>query len=157
MFRGAIGIIETVGRIGSIEAGDAMTKAAAVSLLGCEDVGGGLFAVGIRGDVGSVRAALEAGTRAAAAVGELRGVLFLPRPHDDLLPLVEEGFLGVPSWPSPDRLVDLNVHELRNVARSLSRRIDFPLKGREISRANRQQLLDALQPPATPEPESRGD
>lgn len=149
MYRGAIGIIETLGRIGSVEAADAMSKAAAVSLLGQEDVGGGLFAVAIRGDVGSVRAALEAGTHAAATVGEIRGVLFLPRPHDDLGVLLDAVFISglsrrAPNWPARDQLPEKNVHELRALARDLARRVEFPLKGREISRANRQQLLDSI-------------
>ena len=60
MYRGAIGIIETIGQVGSIEAADAMAKCALVELLGREDIGGGYHAVCVRGDVGSVRASLEA-------------------------------------------------------------------------------------------------
>lgn len=143
MYRGAVGIIETVGLVGSVEAADAMAKCADVELLGREDVGGGLHAVGVRGDVGSVRAALEAGARAAEQVGRLQGVLLIPRPHDDL-EVLWDGFAGpgVPvAWP--ESLDDLNVHELRALARSLP---VFPLRGREISRATREQLVAALAP-----------
>ena len=84
MYQGALGIIETIGQVGSVEAADAMTKCAAVELLGREDIGGGYYSVFVRGDVGSVRAALEAGVQAAEQVGQLVGVLFIPRPHDDL-------------------------------------------------------------------------
>ena len=84
LYRGAIGIIETLGQVGSVEAADAMTKAASVQLLGREDVGGGYHSVTVRGDVGSVRAALESGARAAGEIGKVLGVLLIPRPHDDL-------------------------------------------------------------------------
>jgi ethanolamine utilization protein EutM len=148
LFRGAIGIIETVGQVGSVEAADAMTKCAEVDLLGREDVGGGYHAVGIRGDVGSVRAALEAGVRAAEGVGELVGVLLIPRPHDQL-GAVLGGFRGNPlrRRPSLEDLEDYNVPQLRALARRLP---GIELRGREISRANRDQLLGALRKLLTP-------
>lgn len=141
MYRGAIGIIETIGWIGSVEAADAMAKTAFVDLLGREDVGGGHHAVCVRGDVGSVRAALEAGTSAAERVSSLVGVLLIPRPHDDVGEILGE-FSGPQfATPSAEQLEELNVHRLRSLARSQA---DFPLKGREISRATRDQLLEAL-------------
>ena len=85
MYRGALGIIETIGLVGSVEATDAMTKCAEVELLGREDVSGGYHSVLVRGDVGSVRAALEAGVQAAERVGRLAGVLFIPRPSSGAL------------------------------------------------------------------------
>lgn len=80
----ALGMIETKGLIGAIEAADAMTKAANVSLVGKVQVGGGLVAVMVRGDVGAVKAATEAGADAAGRVGELISVHVIPRPHQDI-------------------------------------------------------------------------
>ncbi len=80
----ALGMIETKGLIGSIEAADAMVKAANVSLIGKVHVGGGLVTVMVRGDVGAVKAAVDAGAAAAKRVGELFGVHVIPRPHSDV-------------------------------------------------------------------------
>ena len=87
----ALGMIETKGLIGSIEAADAMVKAANVTLVGKEFVGGGLVTVMVRGDVGAVKAATDAG--AAQRVGELVSVHVIPRPHaevETILPAVKE-------------------------------------------------------------------
>jgi ethanolamine utilization protein EutM len=80
----AIGLIETKGLVGSIEAADAMVKAANVSLLGEERIGGGFVTVIIEGDVGAVKAATDAGAAAAKRVGELVSVHVIPRPHEEL-------------------------------------------------------------------------
>ena len=80
----ALGMIETRGLIGMIEASDAMAKAAKVRLLGYEKIGTGLVTTLCRGEVGAVRAAVEAGAAAAQKVGELVSVHVIPRPHDDL-------------------------------------------------------------------------
>ena len=80
----AIGLIETKGLIGAIEAADAMVKAANVSLLGEERIGGGYVTVIVEGDVGAVKAATEAGAAAAKRVGELVSVHVIPRPHEEL-------------------------------------------------------------------------
>jgi ethanolamine utilization protein EutM len=80
----ALGMIETKGLVASIEAADAMVKAANVSLIGKEHVGGGLVSVMVRGDVGAVKAATDAGAAAAARVGELISVHVIPRPHGDV-------------------------------------------------------------------------
>jgi len=77
----ALGMIETKGLVGSIEAADAMVKAANVNLVGKEIVGGGLVTVMVRGDVGAVKAATDAGAAAAQRVGELISVHVIPRPH----------------------------------------------------------------------------
>ena len=85
----ALGMIETKGLVGAIEAADAMVKAANVSLIGKEQVGGGLVTVMVRGDVGAVKAATDAGAAAAERVGELISVHVIPRPHsegDGILP-----------------------------------------------------------------------
>jgi ethanolamine utilization protein EutM len=80
----ALGMIETKGLVASIEAADAMVKAANVRLVGKVHVGGGLVTVLVRGDVGAVKAATEAGAAAAARVGELLSVHVIARPHNEL-------------------------------------------------------------------------
>lgn len=93
--REALGMIETRGMVGMIEASDAMAKAAKVRLIGYEKVGTGLVTTLCRGEVGAVRAAVEAGAAAAQRVGELVSVHVIPRPHDDLekyLKKVENAF-----------------------------------------------------------------
>ena len=80
----ALGMIETKGLVGSIEAADAMVKAANVYLIGKVLVGGGLVIVMVRGDVGAVKAATDAGAAAAQRVGELISVHVIPRPHGDV-------------------------------------------------------------------------
>ena len=80
----ALGMIETKGLVGSIEAADAMVKAASVRLIGKVHVGGGLVTVMVRGDVGAVKAATEAGAEAVRRVGELVSVHVIPRPHQEL-------------------------------------------------------------------------
>ena len=81
----SIGMVETRGYIGSVEASDAMVKAASVTLVRQIQIGGGLVTVVVKGDVGSVKAAVDAGTAAAKAVGELISSHVSPRPHPDLL------------------------------------------------------------------------
>ncbi len=80
----ALGMVETRGLIGSIEAADAMVKAANVRLIGKEKIGGGFVTVMVRGDVGAVKAATDAGAAAAEKVGELVAVHVIPRPHADV-------------------------------------------------------------------------
>ena len=80
----ALGMIETKGLVGSIEAADAMVKAAKVTLIGKERIGGGYVTVMVRGEVGAVKAATDAGAAAARRVGELVSVHVIPRPHSNL-------------------------------------------------------------------------
>ena len=80
----ALGMIETKGLVGSIEAADAMVKAANVNLIGKVHVGGGLVTVMVRGDVGAVKAAVEAGAANASRLGELVATHVIPRPHQDV-------------------------------------------------------------------------
>ncbi|MCI8504606.1 MAG: BMC domain-containing protein [Lachnospiraceae bacterium] len=89
MEKQALGIVETNGLLASIEAADAMAKAANVSLVGKEKAGGGIVTIMVRGDVGAVKAAVEAGAEAARRVGELRGTHVIPRPHDDVEKILE--------------------------------------------------------------------
>ena len=86
----ALGMIETKGLVGAIEAADAMTKAANVTLVGKEHVGGGLVTVMVRGDVGAVKAATDAGAAAAERVGELVSVHVIPRPHTEVEALLPQ-------------------------------------------------------------------
>ncbi|MDR2183564.1 MAG: BMC domain-containing protein [Clostridiales bacterium] len=90
----ALGMVETKGLVGAVEAADAMVKAANVSLIGKTLVGGGLVTVMVRGDVGAVKAATDAGAAAAGKVGELISVHVIPRPHGDvefILPTLDAG------------------------------------------------------------------
>ena len=80
----ALGMIETKGLVGAIETADAMVKAANVTLVGKETIGGGLVTVMVRGDVGAVKAATDAGAAAAERVGELISVHVIPRPHSEV-------------------------------------------------------------------------
>lgn len=80
----ALGMVETKGLIGAIEAADAMVKAANVTLVGYEKIGSGLVTVLVRGDVGAVKAATDTGAAAAQRVGELISVHVIPRPHTDI-------------------------------------------------------------------------
>ena len=92
MAREALGMIETRGLVAAIEAADAMVKAAEVELIGTEKIGSGLVSVMVRGDVGAVKAATEAGASAASRLGEIVATHVIPRPHADvekILPAVK--------------------------------------------------------------------
>lgn len=80
---GALGLIETKGLVGAIEAADAMVKAANVRVLGHKEIGGGLVTIMVRGDVGAVKAATDAGAVAAGKAGEVVSVHVIPRPHEE--------------------------------------------------------------------------
>jgi len=84
MTQEALGMVETKGLVGAIEAADAMLKAANVELVGNEKIGSGLVTVMVRGDVGAVKAATDAGAAAAETVGELVSVHVIPRPHSEV-------------------------------------------------------------------------
>ena len=88
----ALGMVETRGLVAAIEAADAMVKAANVILVGSEKIGSGLVSVMVRGDVGAVKAAVEAGSAAANSLGEVIATHVIPRPHQDvekLLPAIK--------------------------------------------------------------------
>lgn len=88
----ALGMVETRGLVGAIEAADAMVKSANVSLVGYEKIGSGLVTVMVRGDVGAVKASTDAGAAAAQKVGEVVSIHVIPRPHTDvekILPHIE--------------------------------------------------------------------
>ena len=84
MVKEALGMVETRGLVASIEAADAMCKAANVELVGTEKIGSGLVSVMVRGDVGAVKAAVESGSAAASKLGELVATHVIPRPHNDV-------------------------------------------------------------------------
>ena len=92
--RGALGLIETKGLVGAIEAADAMVKAANVQIVGHREIGGGLVTVLVRGDVGAVKAATDAGAVPAGKAGEVVSVHVIPRPHEET-----EGILAVLTRP----------------------------------------------------------
>lgn len=90
MGREALGLVETIGFVGAVEASDAMVKSANVKLVGYEKIGGGYITVMVRGDVGATKAATDAGAAAAKKVGEVVSVHVIPRPHEDISKLLPE-------------------------------------------------------------------
>ncbi len=90
----ALGMVETRGLVGAIEAADAMVKSANVQLVGKEQIGGGLVTVMVRGDVGAVKSATDAGAAAAEKVGELISVHVIPRPHNEVELILPHGNPG---------------------------------------------------------------
>ncbi|WKS82473.1 propanediol utilization microcompartment protein PduA [Edwardsiella tarda] len=87
----ALGMVETQGVTAAIEAADAMVKSANVTLIGYEKIGSGLVTVMVRGDVGAVKAATDAGASAAHGVGDVKAVHVIPRPHSDVEKLLPQG------------------------------------------------------------------
>ena len=87
----ALGMIETKGYVAALAAADAMVKAANVTIVSREEVGDGLVSVVVKGDVGAVKAAIDAGATAAKKIGELVSVHLIPRPHDDVQKLLPGG------------------------------------------------------------------
>ncbi len=140
----ALGLIETRGLVGAIEAADAMVKAARVRLIGKELSTGGLVVVKVVGEVAAVRAAVAAGQAAAARVGELVSTHVIPRPHPETELLVYEAptppELAEHPW-SRERLESLPVRRLRQLARETP---GVSIHGREVSRADRETLLAEL-------------
>lgn len=146
----ALGMIETTGLVGAIEAADAMLKAAKVRLLDKELTTGGLVVIQVVGEVGAVRSSVDAGARAAEKVGQLIATHVIPRPHEEVEdrllysePLLETQITstGKNGSPAPENLEAYTVTELRALARKTS---GFPLSGREISKAGRDLLLNEL-------------
>lgn len=91
MDKQALGMVETRGLIGAVEAADAMVKAADVRLIGKTQIGSGLVTVMVRGDVGAVKASVEAGATAAKRVGEVYGIHVIPSPHGDVEMILPDG------------------------------------------------------------------
>ncbi len=141
----ALGLVETRGLVGALEAADAMLKAAEVTLIGREPALAGLITVKVIGEVAAVKAAVDAGAAAASRVGELLATHVIPRPDIQTESVVQESPAATPSVrppathpPSLAQLERMPVRELRRLARATP---GFPLHGREISKANREDLL----------------
>ncbi len=132
----ALGLIEMLGFVGVTEAADAATKAAAVELSAVEKIEGGVISIRFLGDVGAVQAAVEAGVQAAQQVGTLVAHHVIPNPHEDLVRV-----FGLARKTAEMDLENLSVHRLRQLARETP---GLSIQGREISRANRAQLLSEL-------------
>ncbi|MBL8983459.1 MAG: BMC domain-containing protein [Gemmatimonadetes bacterium] len=141
----ALGLIETRGLVGALEAADAGAKAANVRLLGAERADAGLVTVKFLGEVAAVRAAVDAGSAAAQRVGQLVSTHVIPRPHDDLGLVVEDDEVA-PGTVSRERLDMAELEQMKVVElRTLARRVaTFPLKGRDVARAGRDELLAAF-------------
>lgn len=147
----ALGLIETRGLISAIEAGDAGVKAAPVELTDAEYSQGGLVTVCFRGDVAAVKAAVDAGAAAAERVGELVSAHVIPRPHQDLDLIAASGTPTMRGEPTRAAgagvhvdsldLLSMKVVELRRAARNVR---GFPLGGRMLARANRDEILDGF-------------
>lgn len=160
----ALGLIETRGLVGSIEAADVMLKTANVRLIGREIVRDGLVTVEIVGEVAAVKAAVEAGATAASRVGELVSQHVIPRPVDDIEDLLARSLSGgteppkplpvprprrqAPAAPAQEKRVTadssspdldaMTVRELRTLARSIE---GLGIQGRQVSKANKELLI----------------
>ena len=145
----ALGLVETRGLVGAIEAADAGLKAADVRFLGSERADAGLVTVMFGGEVAAVKAAVDAGAAAAERVGQLISVHVIPRPHSmlDVIEGDEDGGGPAPPVPMKEGRYDLAQLERARVVelRAIARRIpDFPIRGREVARAGREELLAAF-------------
>ena len=142
----ALGLIETRGFVGVVEAADAAVKAASVQLAAFEQSTGGLVTIKLVGDVAAVQSAVEAGANAAQRVGELVSKHVIPRPHEEVWEVLLTGE-GTPKTKMSDRSADtagadalesMSVVQLRRLAR---RTEGIGITGRQISRANKATLL----------------
>lgn len=146
----AIGLIETRGLVGVIEAADAAVKSAPVELLGIKPIGGGLVSTHFRGEVAAVQVAVQAGVEAALKVSQVISHRVIPAPHLDVenLLLHQPQAAPPPAQPPSDELEDLPVARLRQLVRQLP---DAQLKGRQVSRANKETLLRELRRASAPD------
>lgn len=141
----ALGLVETRGLVGALEAADAGLKAADVRLLGTERADAGLVTVKFLGEVAAVKAAVDAGAAAAQRVGQLVAVHVIPRPHEDLGIAAEDDEASdaplTRDHLDREHLEQLKVVDLRSLARRVA---NFPIKGRDVARAGRDELLAAF-------------
>ncbi len=156
----ALGLVETKGLVAGIEACDAMLKAARVRLVGMEQTVAALITIKVVGETAAVQASMDAGAAAAKRVGQVVSTHVIPRPSDDVYATFVEDLTPRPSASSTpaaphrtpkkaaprrtvkeDGLGEQTVKELRALARE---REDFPLRGREISRATKDELIALL-------------
>jgi microcompartment protein CcmL/EutN len=143
----ALGLVETKGLVGAIEAADAMLKTAAVQLIGIENTIAALLTVKVVGETGAVKAAVDSGASAAEKVGELISCHVIPRPHDDTESIVynqndDIGSGGSDANLTIEKVKAMPVRQLRSLARDVP---GFPIQGREISRANKEILVEKFQ------------
>lgn len=147
----ALGLVETKGLIAGIEACDAMLKAANVRLVGMEQTVPALITIKVVGETAAVRSSVEAGAAAAERVGTVVSTHVIPRPSSDVAAAFIEDVAARPNAPPiagaaaqgnpDDGLEEHTVKELREMAREIE---DFPLRGREISRATKDELVALL-------------
>jgi microcompartment protein CcmL/EutN len=149
MAQAAIGLIETRGLVGVIEAADVAAKSANIRLLGFEAIGGGLVSLRFCGDVASVQTAVQAGAEAARRVCEVVSCHVIPSPHPDLRALLDgssaSGSDPAPqpsTIPSESELETTSVAQLRQLVRQTP---GVQLRGRQVSRANKGTLIAELQ------------
>lgn len=147
MDKKALGLVETKGLVGAIEAADVMLKTAAVQLIGIENTIAALLTVKIVGDTGAVKAAVDAGASAAEKIGELISCHVIPRPHEDTESIIynqsdEINSGGAAANLTIEKVKAMPVRQLRSLARDVS---GFPIRGREISRANKETLVGKFQ------------
>ena len=143
----ALGLVETKGLVGAIEAADAMLKTAAVQLIGIENTVAALLTVKVVGETGAVKAAVDAGASAAEKVGEMISCHVIPRPHDDTESIVYNQSDDINSGGSAanltiEKVKTMPVRQLRSLARDVA---GFPIQGREISRAKKEILVEKFQ------------
>ena len=143
----ALGLVETKGLVGAIEVADVMLKTAAVRLIGIENTIAALLTVKVVGETGAVKAAVDAGASAAEKVGELISVHVIPRPHDDTESIIYNQSDDINSGGSAanltiEKVKTMPVRQLRSLARDVA---GFPIQGREISRANKEILVEKFQ------------
>lgn len=134
----ALGFVETRGLVAALEAADAMLKSARVSLVGIEKTDAAMMTVQVKGETAAVQAAVDAGAAAAKRIGEVVSSHVIARPATDVLNMQS----GHAESKSDAAVENMTVHELRALARTID---NLPIQGREIARANKQQLLDAIQ------------
>ncbi len=143
----AYGLVETRGLVAALEAADAMMKASNVNLVGLEQTMAALITVQITGETAAVQAAVDAGTAAATKIGEVISSHVIARPASEVVSMqfessIPSSSVSTSTTQSPaSSLEDMTVRQLRTLARSQK---SLSLKGREIARANKQQLLKAL-------------
>ena len=144
----ALGLVETKGLVGAIEAADTMVKTANVQLIGIENTIAALLTVKVVGETGAVKAAVDAGAAAADKIGELIACHVIPRPHDDVESIIYNQSDEINSGGTNatsltiEKVEAMPVRQLRSLARDVS---GFPIQGREISRANKEILVEKFQ------------
>ena len=134
----ALGMLETQGLVAAIEAADAMLKTAYVRLVSMEKTDAALVTIHIAGEVAAVKASVDAGRAAAERVGKVISAHVIPRPDPDIRRIIQT---NTPAPPGDRSLDVMTVSELRALAREIP---DFPIQGRAVARARKEDLIDHL-------------